>query len=149
MYSCCSWSTETQAPWISESTNKSTMMPTWEYRTSTLSSDTSKTTTRWDLFLHVPLQWEKYCLITTFYLNVFKDSIVYVCDCIKCQTAAGLCTHKVMILVSWGLNLSADVAEIVGSWAPYFYLHRRDSITSSLFKRLIRIIMWRQPVRDV
>uniref|UniRef100_A0A672SFM7 Protein Daple-like n=1 Tax=Sinocyclocheilus grahami TaxID=75366 RepID=A0A672SFM7_SINGR len=25
----------------------------------------------------------------------FKDRFVYVCDCIKCQTAAGLCRHKV------------------------------------------------------
>ncbi len=66
---------------------------------------------------------------------------MYVCDCIKCQMAAGLCTHKVVILVSWGLNLSADVAEIVGSGAPYFYPHRRDSMTSSLFKLLILIIM--------
>lgn len=56
------------------------------------------------------------------YIFFFKDSIVYVCDCIKCQTAAGLCRHKVVIPVSWGLNLSADVTEIVGSGAPYLFI---------------------------
>lgn len=75
------------------------------------------------------------------YFFFFKDSIVYMCDCIKCQTAAGLCRQKVMIPVSWGLNLSADMTEIMGSWALYFYVHRRDSVSSSLFKLLILIIM--------
>ncbi len=42
--------------------------------------------------------------------------------CIKCQTAAGLCRHKVVIPVSWGLNLSADVTEIVGRGAPYLFI---------------------------
>lgn len=116
MSSCCFWSTETQAPWISEWTNKSTMMSTWEYRTSTLSSDISKTTTRYDLFLHVMLQLEStfWCSPESKSLSFFKDGIVYVCGCIRWQTAAGLCRHRVVILVSWGLNLSADVTVICG-----------------------------------